>query len=63
MVALDLIPFHAWDDGWSQHGRWQIEVAVLRRRGLVRAIGLTLNRGEPENGIRTLRTELIDAHR
>ncbi len=33
----------------------------MKRRGLVRTVGLSLNRWEPENGIRTLRTGLIDA--
>lgn len=61
LESMDLIQFHVWDDGWAEDGRWQREVEELKRRGLVRAIGLSLNRWEPENGIRTLRTGLIDA--
>jgi aryl-alcohol dehydrogenase-like predicted oxidoreductase len=33
----------------------------LKREGLVSAVGLSLNRWEPENGLRTLATGLIDA--
>jgi aryl-alcohol dehydrogenase-like predicted oxidoreductase len=33
----------------------------LRRQGLVRAIGISLNRWEPWNGLRTVRAGLVDA--
>jgi aryl-alcohol dehydrogenase-like predicted oxidoreductase len=33
----------------------------LKRQGLVQAVGLSINRWEPENCLRTLRTGLIDA--
>jgi aryl-alcohol dehydrogenase-like predicted oxidoreductase len=61
LEAIDLIQFHVWQDGWAQDPGWQREIEDLKRRGLVRAVGLSLNRWEPENGIRTLRTGLIDA--
>ena len=61
LEAIDLIQFHVWQDEWAEDTRWQREIEELKRRGLVRAVGLSLNRWEPENGIRTLRTGLIDA--
>jgi len=61
LESIDLIQFHVWQDGWAEAPGWQREVEDLKRRGLVRAVGLSLNRWEPENGIRTLRTGLIDA--
>jgi aryl-alcohol dehydrogenase-like predicted oxidoreductase len=33
----------------------------LKREGLVRAVGISINRWEPENALRALRTGLIDA--
>jgi aryl-alcohol dehydrogenase-like predicted oxidoreductase len=33
----------------------------LRREGLVHAVGVSINRWEPWNGLRTLRTGLVDA--
>jgi aryl-alcohol dehydrogenase-like predicted oxidoreductase len=61
LETIDLIQFHVWQDGWAQDPGWQREIEDLKRRGLVRAAGLSLNRWEPENGIRTLRNGLIDA--
>ena len=59
--SLDLIQFHVWDDTWAEDTRWQRAVDDLKREGLIRAIGVSINRWEPENAIRALRTGLIDA--
>ena len=58
---VDLIQFHVWDDGWGEDESWQRAVDDLKRQGLVQAVGLSVNRWEPENCLRTLRTGLIDA--
>ena len=58
---IDLLQFHVWEDDWSTDERWQRAVDDLKREGLVSAIGISVNRWEPWNGIRTLRTGLIDA--
>ena len=59
--SVDLIQFHVWEDGWADDERWQRALDDLKREGLVRAIGISINRWEPENAIRALRTGLIDA--
>jgi aryl-alcohol dehydrogenase-like predicted oxidoreductase len=61
LSSIDLIQFHVWEDDWAEEVRWQNAVADLKREGLIRAIGISLNRWEPDNAIRTLRTGLIDA--
>jgi aryl-alcohol dehydrogenase-like predicted oxidoreductase len=58
---VDLIQFHVWNDAWVNDVRWQRAVEELQREGLVRAIGISVNRWEPENCIQTLRTGLIHA--
>jgi aryl-alcohol dehydrogenase-like predicted oxidoreductase len=58
---LDLIQFHVWEDAWSDDDDWQRAVDDLRRDGLVHAVGISINRWEPWNALRTLRTGLIDA--
>lgn len=60
LPAIDLLQFHVWEDAWSTDAGWQRIVDDLRREGIVRAIGLSLNRWEPWNGLETLRTGLID---
>ena len=59
--TLDLIQFHVWSDSWADDVRWQHAIENLKREGLVRAVGISINRWEPENALRTLRTGLIDA--
>jgi aryl-alcohol dehydrogenase-like predicted oxidoreductase len=61
LPAVDLIQFHVWTDAWASDERWQRAVETLKREGLVRAIGISINRWEPANAIRALGTGLIDA--
>lgn len=59
--AIDLLQFHVWNDNWASDETWQRAIDELKREKMVRAVGLSINRWEPENGIETLRTGLIDA--
>ena len=43
--SLDVQQFHVWDDTWTADDKWQRAVADLKREGLVKAIGISLNRG------------------
>jgi aryl-alcohol dehydrogenase-like predicted oxidoreductase len=61
LPRVDLLQFHVWEDAWSGDNRWQRVVDDLRREGLVRAIGVSVNRWEPWNVMQTLRTGLVDA--
>ncbi len=59
--AIDLQQFHVWSDTWADDDGWKRAVDDLRRAGLVRAVGISVNRWEPANVIRALDTGLIDA--
>ncbi len=59
--SLDLMQFHVWEDDWAGDERWQRAVSDLTREGLVKAWGVSINRWEPANALKTLRTGLIDA--
>ena len=61
LETVDLLQFHVWEDAWADDERWQRAVSDLKREGLVRAVGISINRWEPENAVRALRTGLIDA--
>jgi aryl-alcohol dehydrogenase-like predicted oxidoreductase len=58
---IDLLQFHVWEDDWGNDEGWKRAMDDLKREGLVHAVGLSLNRWEPWNGLATLRTGLIDA--
>lgn len=58
---LDLMQFHTWDDGWSKREEWQRAIEDLKTSGKIAAMGISMNRWEPENGIKALETGVLDA--
>ena len=61
VARIDLLQFHVWEDAWADDTRWQRTMDDLRREGLIGAVGVSINRWEPSNALRTLRTGLVDA--
>lgn len=61
LEQLDLMQFHTWDDGWSDREEWQRAVEDLKSSGKIAAMGISVNRWEPENGIKALKTGLLDS--
>ena len=61
LETVDLMQFHVWEDAWAHDEGWQRAVEDLKRQGMIRAIGISVNRWEPNNVLETLRTGLIDA--
>ena len=59
--SFDLMQFHVWEDSWVEDDRWMKKMDELRSQGLVKAIGISINRWEPWNGVRAVRSGLIDA--
>ncbi len=58
--SVDLLQYHVWSDEWANDGVWLETIAELRRCGLVRYIGISINDHEPENILKALDTGLID---
>lgn len=61
LPIIDLLQFHVWEDAWAHDSRWQNAMDALKHQGLVRAVGISVNRWEPANVLETLRTGLVDA--
>ena len=59
--SFDLFQFHTWEDSWTHDDRWASKVVDLRRQGLFSAIGISINRWEPWNGVEAVNSGLIDA--
>jgi aryl-alcohol dehydrogenase-like predicted oxidoreductase len=59
--AIDLQQLHAWSDRWAADDRWKRVMEDLKREGLVRSWGISVNRFEPTNVIEALGSGLIDA--
>jgi len=61
LQSFDLIQFHTWNDDWLRDDRWLYKLDDLRSQKLIKAIGISLNRWEPWNGVRAVRTGQIDS--
>ena len=61
LPSIDLLQFHVWEDSWANDERWQRAMTDLKDQGLIKAIGISVNRWEPDNVLKTLETGLIDA--
>jgi aryl-alcohol dehydrogenase-like predicted oxidoreductase len=61
LPRIDLLQFHVWEDAWAGDERWQRALDDLKRQGLIRGVGVSVNRWEPANVLQTLRTNSIDA--
>lgn len=61
LESFDLMQLHTWHDDWLRDDRWFYTLDDLRGQKLIKAMGLSLNRWEPENGVRAVKTGQIDA--
>ncbi|HEX8290226.1 MAG TPA: aldo/keto reductase, partial [Pyrinomonadaceae bacterium] len=61
LERFDLMQFHVWEDSWVEDDRWAKKMDELRSQGLVGAVGISINRWEPWNGVRAVRAGLVDA--
>ena len=58
--SIDVLQFHVWDDSWSDNPEFRSTVEKLKDGGWIRYFGLSLNRWEPDNGLKALHTGLVD---
>jgi aryl-alcohol dehydrogenase-like predicted oxidoreductase len=61
LASFDLMQFHVWEDAWMADDRWSKKLDELHGQGLIQAVGISLNRWEPWNGVQAVRSGLIDA--
>ena len=58
--TIDLLQFHVWDDSWAENKEWRRIVDRLKSENLIGHFGLSLNRWQPSNGIKAIRTGCVD---
>ncbi|MFB7511952.1 MULTISPECIES: aldo/keto reductase [unclassified Streptomyces] len=58
---VDLMQYHVWEDSWASDPHWLRQVERMKRQGLVEAVGISVNRWEPENVVAALETGLVDS--
>ncbi len=52
LERFNLIQLHTWEDSWMDDDRWLKRLDELKSQGLFDAIGISVNRWEPWNGVR-----------
>ena len=61
LEQFDLMQFHTWNDEWMRDDRWFYRIDDMRSQKLINAIGISINRWEPWNGVRAVRSGQIHA--
>jgi aryl-alcohol dehydrogenase-like predicted oxidoreductase len=61
LESFDLLQLHTWNDDWTDDDSWSDKLEDLKRQGLIKATGISINRWEPWNGIKAVRSGKIDA--
>jgi len=59
--TIDLIQFHTWEDSWVEDDRWAKKMDELKSQGLITAVGISINRWEPWNGVQGVQSGWVDA--
>ena len=61
LSGYDLMQFHVWEDSWVEDDRWARKLDELRSQGLIQSVGISINRWEPANAVKAVRSGLVDA--
>ena len=61
LESFDLLQLHTWNDDWTDDDGWSDMLDSLKRQGLINACGISINRWEPWNGLKAVRSGKIDS--
>lgn len=61
LERFDLLQLHTWNDDWTDGNGWSDMFDSLKRQGLIGACGISINRWEPWNGVKAVRSGKIDS--
>lgn len=59
--CIDLLQFHVWEDAWAEKDEWKEAITRLTAQGKVKHWGISVNRWEPDNSLKSLQTNLFAA--
>lgn len=58
---IDLQQFHVWEDAWADQDEWKMAIEKLSKEGKVAHWGVSVNRWEPNNCLKTIETGMISS--
>jgi aryl-alcohol dehydrogenase-like predicted oxidoreductase len=59
--AVDLQQLHVWNTEWTNTDEWKRAFEDLKKSGKAKAVGVSLNAGDPDSGLDLIRTGLCDS--
>lgn len=59
--AIDLLLLHVWRDEWARETCWQEAFRELKRDGIIRSVGVSLNDHSSDSGVKVAASGRIDA--
>lgn len=61
LESFDLLQIHTWNDSWADDDSWSDMLDSLKKQGLIGACGISINRWEPWNGVKAVKSGKIDS--
>lgn len=61
MDAVDLQQLHVWNTEWTDRDEWKRAFEDLKKSGKAKAVGVSLNAGDPDSGLALIRTGMCDS--
>ena len=61
LERIDLLQMHVWLDGWVQAEEWRRARDDLKRQGIIRAFGISVNDHEPDSVLKLVAAGEIDS--
>lgn len=61
LTSFDLLQIHTWNDDWTNENGWSDKLDSLKSQGLISACGISINRWEPWNGVKAVKSGKIDS--
>jgi aryl-alcohol dehydrogenase-like predicted oxidoreductase len=61
LESFDLLQLHTWNDDWTDASGWSDMLDSLKQQGLIQACGISINRWEPWNAVKAVRSGKIDS--
>jgi aryl-alcohol dehydrogenase-like predicted oxidoreductase len=54
LQSVDLQQFHVWSDAWAEDDSWKRAIDDLKREGLIRGFGISINRWQPDSVLKAI---------
>ena len=61
LESFDLLQIHTWNDDWTNEDGWSDMLDSLKKQSLISACGISINRWEPWNGVKAVKSGKIDS--